>query len=133
MHARIIATVSISLAMLCGTPVYAYDDGLDGLIINQTLTRFGQDFYNQFVKHWNEYQIMIPANLAVYERPSARWGSQIWIEYRGRRIFQRNVGPSMRAIDELANQAAARTFNLMLQEQSLFNGGKDAIEADDIY
>lgn len=130
---RILNILFVLLGLAWGMPAHAYDDGLDGLVINQTVTRFGQDFYNQFVKYWSEYQIVMPANLAVYERPSARWGSQIWIEYRGRRIFQQNVGPSMRVIEDLARLAAARSFNLMLQEQNGLNGGKNAFEQDDIF
>lgn len=97
----------------------------DGLAINQTVTRFGQDFYNSFVKYWNEYQLVMPTNLTVYERPTARFGSLIWIEYRGQRIFQQYVGPSMRAIDELAKAAAANIFTYLLNEQNALNGGSN--------
>jgi len=130
---RIYAFVLSLLVLAWGVPARAFDDGLDGLVVNQTVSRFGQDFYSQFVKYWSEYQIVMSANLAVYERPSARWGSQIWIEYRGGRIFQQNVGPSMRAIEDMARLAASRTFNLLLQEQNALNGNKNAFEQDDIY
>lgn len=130
---RTFTVIPILLGFLWSVPALAMDDGLDGLVVNQTMTRFGQDFYSQFMKYWNDYQIIMPANLAIYERPSARWGSQIWIEYRGRRIFQQNVGPSMNAIDDLAKFAAQRAFKLLLQEQNDINGGKDAFEQDNIY
>ncbi len=109
----------------------AFDDGLDGLIVNQTMTRFGQDFYSQFVKHWNEYQMVVPANLVVHERPSARWGSQIWIEYRQRMIEYHRIGASTRAIGEIAQRAATNIFNLLLQERSSTVGNGGELEQDD--
>jgi curli production assembly/transport component CsgE len=120
-------------ALLIAAPVWGSDDGLDGLVINQAATRFGQEFYVEFVKYWNEYQIVTPASLIVHERPSARWGSAIWIEYRGRNIFKRNVGAGIRDLDALAKMAAERVFTVILQERNAFNGGSDAFEQDDSY
>lgn len=130
-HLRAVACILVGL--LVASSARGVDDGLDGLVVNQTVTRFGQEFYVQFVKYWNEYQIVTPANLMVHERPSARWGSAIWIEYRGRNIFQRNVGANMRDLDSLAKAAAERVFMVILQERNNFNGGSDAFEQDEIH
>lgn len=134
---RFIVKLLVLLCLLTVRPAQSIEDELDarldGLVINQTLTRFGHDFYTRFVTYWSDYQIVMPANLAIYERPSARWGSQIWIEYQGRRIFQQNLGPSTRVIDDIAKIAAARTFALMLQMQIDRNGNKNALEQDDLY
>lgn len=123
--------LAIALA-LSAQPCAAADDP-DGLAINQTVTRFGQAFYNDFVKHWNDYSHLVAANLTVYERPSARWGSLIWIEHRGRRIFQRQVGPSIRAIEEMAKAAAAECFGYMLSEQNTFGVPPDDLEANEAF
>jgi curli production assembly/transport component CsgE len=117
---------------LSAWPCAAGDDP-DGLTINQTVTRFGQVFYNEFVKHWNDYSHLVSANLTVYERPSARWGSLIWIEYRGRRIFQRQVGPSIRVIEEMAKTAAAESFSYVLNQQNTLGVSPDDLEATEAF
>lgn len=123
----------LALVLVLPTGPCVAGDDPDGLTINQTVTRFGQVFYNDFVKHWNDYSHLVSANLTVYERPSARWGSLIWIEYRGRRIFQRQVGPSIRTIEDMARTAAAESFGYVLNEQNTLGVFPDDLEATEAF
>jgi curli production assembly/transport component CsgE len=76
-----------------------------GVITNQTLTVAGQDFYQYFVAAWRERELSERFAVSVRERPSARWGSQVWIEYAQRRIFQAQLPSGRSGIKVLSEQA----------------------------
>ena len=65
-----------------------------GVVVNQTLTMVGQDFYQHFVTAWRDKPLSERYTLSVHERPSARLGSQIWVEYANRRVFQTFLPPT---------------------------------------
>lgn len=67
-----------------------------GVVVDQTVTVAGHDFYQEFVGMWREKDASSRYAIAVVERPSARWGSQVWVEYARRRVFQ-IVLPTARA------------------------------------
>jgi curli production assembly/transport component CsgE len=77
-----------------------------GVVTNQTVTFTGQGFYREFVKHWSDKERADRYSIAIHERPSARWGSLIWIEYANRKIFQIFVSPGRADIKSISEQAA---------------------------
>jgi curli production assembly/transport component CsgE len=76
-----------------------------GVITNQTVTVAGQDFYQYFVAAWREREMSERFAISVRERPSARWGSQVWIEYAQRRIFQAQLPSGRSGIKAVSEQA----------------------------
>jgi curli production assembly/transport component CsgE len=78
---------------------------LGGIAINQTVTVAGQEFYRQFVALWRESPHAEGIAITVHERPSARWGSQVWIEYAQKRIFQAALPLQRAAIGSLGERA----------------------------
>jgi curli production assembly/transport component CsgE len=67
-----------------------------GIVINQTVTVAGQDFYQYFVASWRDKPNSERYSVSVHERPSARWGTQVWVEYQRKPVF-RALLPTMRA------------------------------------
>ncbi|MDB5939384.1 MAG: hypothetical protein JWP77_1748 [Polaromonas sp.] len=65
-----------------------------GAVVNQTITLIGQDFYQNFVAAWREKPLSERYVISVHERPSARLGSQVWVEYANRRVFQVFLPPA---------------------------------------
>ncbi len=86
-----------------------------GIVANDTITSAGEDFYRDFVALWRERPLSDRYALAIHERPSARWGSTIWIEYAQRRVFQAQLPPSRAAVKAIStravNIAAARVVD----------------------
>ena len=76
-----------------------------GVVTNQTVTVAGQDFFQHFVAAWRERDLSERFSLSIHERPSARWGSQIWIEFAQRRIFQAALPSGRGAARSLADRA----------------------------
>ncbi|MFH0907027.1 MAG: CsgE family curli-type amyloid fiber assembly protein [bacterium] len=56
---------------------------IGGLIINQTQTRIGQEFYQNFVIFWQAPSGMKDYNIFVAEMTNPVWGNYIWIEVGG--------------------------------------------------
>jgi len=81
---------------------------VSGIIADRTITRFGRDFYN----HFSHARLLnypdSPFNLVIYERPSARWGSLIWIEFKGQKVEQLRWSPGKGTPKETAEASAKR-------------------------
>lgn len=82
-----------------------FADPLAGMIINRTVTVQGHDFYRFFATIWRAKGLDTHYTIAIYERPTARWGSEIWVEYRRQEMFHTFLPPARsqtRAISEYA-------------------------------
>jgi hypothetical protein len=55
-----------------------------GMVTNQAMTVAGQDFYQYFSALWYDKPLAEQFSLAVRERPSARQGNQVQIDFAGR-------------------------------------------------
>lgn len=81
-----------------------------GIVLNQTITVGGQDFYRQFVALWRDKPLTETYAISVHERPSARFGSQVWVEYAQRRMFQSALPTSRTAIGALSERAVETAY-----------------------
>jgi curli production assembly/transport component CsgE len=78
---------------------------LSGLIIDNTITRFGHDFH-RYLSFQLQDASDLEADLVVRERPSARWGSLVWVEYGQRTVYRRFLQPNVAEIEAIADEAA---------------------------
>ncbi len=81
------------------------DDELKGFIIDQTITHIGHLFYRHFSERLRDTSAL-DFNLVVRERPSARWGSLVWVEYEGSTVYRRFLAPNTAELQAVANDAA---------------------------
>jgi len=88
-----------------------FDDPLSGIVINRTVTVQGQDFYRYFTNRWRELSDSSPFTLTVFERPSARWGSDIWVEFRRQRMYHAFLTPARSG----TKKASERAVDLVLE------------------
>jgi curli production assembly/transport component CsgE len=77
-----------------------------GVVANQTITVAGQNFYQCFVASWRDKQVSERYAISIHERPSARWGTQVWIEYAQKKVFHAFLPSSIAHIKALGEQAA---------------------------
>lgn len=80
-------------------------DPLAGIVINKTVTVQGHDFYRFFTTMWRAQGLDTHYTITIYERPSARWGSEVWVDYRRQQMFHTFLPPARsqtRAISEYA-------------------------------
>ena len=87
-------------------------DPYSGVVVNDTVTFIGQEFYRNFVASWREQQGVERFSVLVRERPSARWGSLVSVEYEHREIFRAFLSPGRR---DFVRQAGIDAANLVYQ------------------
>jgi curli production assembly/transport component CsgE len=91
--------------LLLSLAAHAEEDIIQGLVVDTTITRFGHDFYRYFTARLTDTTDM-DFNLVVRERPSARWGSLVWVEYEQRVVYRQFLQPNNSALVDNANAAA---------------------------
>ncbi len=103
-----------------------------GIILDRSVTFVGHDFYRYFSDYWRLTFTDNEDVLTVYERPSARWGSLIWVEYRSKKVAKLFVSPSNKTkaiAEQAANQVRAELTRIKFAEQfqDTFDVDKDEI------
>lgn len=132
MHTRIIASSLIALSGLLPMGVHAqtlsvengalpetrieeaersstlrdrFDDPLGGAVINRTVTVLGHDFYRYFTIWWRQKDVSSHVSITIYERPTARFGSEVWVQYRQQKMFRIFLPPARAATKSISAQA----------------------------
>ncbi|MDU9392064.1 curli production assembly/transport protein CsgE [Pseudomonas sp. zfem002] len=99
------ALVSLALAVLLPFAVARADEEMLGFIVDDTISHIGHDFYYAFSERLRATSPM-DFNLVVRERPSARWGSLVTVEYQQRLVYRRFLAPNTVELKDEAYQAA---------------------------
>ncbi len=102
---------------------------ITGLVIDRTITRMGRQFYDFFAAYWRANYPDSEATLSIHERPSARWGSQIWVEYRRTEYAKQFVGPTRANQPELP-EAVARYMHQEIQKQLILEQFIDTFDME---
>lgn len=94
------------LLALPGTPAHAdAEDEMKGFIVDNTISHIGHDFYNDFTDRLRATS-RLDFNLVVRERPDARWGSLVTVEYEREVLYRRFLPPNTTQLKDEAIAAA---------------------------
>lgn len=99
------------------------NEDISGLVIDNTVTFIGRDFYHYFSRYWSNQGLMENYNLTVREQPTARYGSRVGVEWNRRIVFQVFLPPTRANIEASAKAAAqsiAQRFKAMEVQRLLF-------------
>ena len=66
---------------------------INGLLVDQTRTMFGREFFREFSSAWGEPEVPVQYNIVITEYFDARWGSLIIIELNGREAYRKRLAP----------------------------------------
>lgn len=98
------------------TTCSAQDIEIDGLVINQTRTRMGSDFYRVFSQQWGQPSGFKGYNIVIKETPSVRQGSMYEITVNNRTVVRGRLLPKASDIDESVSQSIRRVqYHLLMQ------------------
>lgn len=86
-------------------PVASGSDPYVGVVADSTVTFIGQEFYRAFSAAWREFALSDRYAIGIFERPSARLGSLVWVEFGNQRIY--SVYLSLARKDAIRQTAAA--------------------------
>ena len=81
------------------------EDEMMGFIVDDTISHIGHDFYYSFSERLRATSPM-DFNLVVRERPSARWGALVTVEYQQRLVYRRFLPPNTVELKDEAYDAA---------------------------
>lgn len=122
--------VLLSGAPLSAAPRQADDGGLNpdpaAIVTNRAITVAGHEFFDYFIAAWRDKPDSERYPLAILERPSARLGSQVRIEFAQRPVFQGRLPPSRAALKSLGEEAAESTY----QAVQAANAQRALVDAD---
>ena len=104
---------------------------IDGLIIDQTQTRIGQEFYQNFVTFWEAPPGIEDYNIVIVEMANPTWGSWIWIEVGGlvskEIVYRETLKPRLEEIEETAKKGVEVVREYLYR---LIEYGKEVTEKD---
>lgn len=92
-----------------------HEDTDSGVVMNQTMTVAGQNFYQHFMHAWRDKDGSERHTLVLREHPSARWGSEIRIEFGQSTIFQTRLSISRAGLKQMGEDAAEASYQNLLQ------------------
>jgi curli production assembly/transport component CsgE len=88
---------------------------IGGIVTDDVVTLVGQDFYDAFSKAWIQMPMSERYMVSIHERPSARYGSLIWVEYEQRRVFEAFLPIARSNVRPVAEGAAASALQTVMQ------------------
>lgn len=77
---------------------------IDGLVVDETQTKLGRDFYDIFYSRWEAPLRVTDYTIVISEKPLPRLGTQVSINVNETLVFQRFLQPRYEAIEEFALQ-----------------------------
>lgn len=90
-------------------------ESIAGIVADQVVTLIGQNFYGYFVATWRELPLANRYNISIHEKPSARWGSLVWVEFEHRHLFEAFLSPARSDIKLAAERAANVAYQGMVR------------------
>lgn len=81
------------------------------------MTMAGRAFYDGFADAWREKDQAGRFTVAISERPTARLGSQVFVAYGNRMMFQTFLPPNRTLIPAIGADAAALVYQAILDYQ----------------
>lgn len=87
-----------------------FDDPLAGVVVNRTVTVLGKDFYQYFTAMWRQKDVSSQFSISIHERPSARFGSEIWVQFGQKRMFHTFLPPARAATKKISAMAVNMVY-----------------------
>lgn len=100
-----------------GAVEHLFQDPLGGVVVNRTVTVLGKDFYRYFSTRWRQSDEATRYSISIHERPTARFGSEIWVLYRQQRMFHIFLPPARAATRGISEVAVQQVLDNISQRE----------------
>lgn len=104
---------------------------IDGLIVDETITKIGRDFYQIFSMQWEAPVTAKNFTILIKEKPARGNGAIITVSLNDTDLFEQNLQPRYDIIEELAIYATGVIYEALVNDQisrQLEAEGKNARE-----
>ncbi|MDN3202736.1 CsgE family curli-type amyloid fiber assembly protein [Algoriphagus sediminis] len=100
---------------------------IDGLVIDQTKTKSGREFYDLFFRDWNPPQGANNYSIFIVEKPFRLNQTFIEISINETRVYQSFLQPRYDFIENMAKESIASTAYYLAQYEEILRqlGGED--------
>jgi len=93
----------------------------DGLVMDETQSKLGKDFYDIFYKEWDSPKHVLNYTIVIREKPVPSLGTQIMVVIDDKTVFQNFLQPRIEIIEEAAKAAVAYSRQyLQINHKSIF-------------
>lgn len=107
---------------------------LNNLVMDETLSKMGRDFYNFFYDSWDPPKTEQSFTIYIREMPSPGMGNMIQVKINYDEIFRQRISPKQEYIKQLARMAVRQSENYIANYEKIQQqlGGED-MEGTGIY
>lgn len=100
---------------------------IDGLIVDQTITKVGKDFYDIFYTKWDAPKVAKNFTIVIKEMPIPGIGTQVSILINDDEIFKQRIQPRYDIIEAMADYAISRASRFLTNYEAMKAqlGGED--------
>ncbi len=89
------------------------DIEIEGLVVDETQTKLGHDFYDLFYQKWESPQALSDFTIIISEKPLPSLGTQVSIKINDTEIFENRLQTRYELIEELADYAVQLSMNYL--------------------
>lgn len=90
---------------------------VDGLIVDETTTKVGRDFYDIFHRQWEAPAGVHNFTILIEEKPTRSNGAYVVVSVNDEPVFEYNLQPRYDVIEEVANYTVAMVYEYLVTDQ----------------
>ncbi|GEK09773.1 curli production assembly protein CsgE [Pseudoalteromonas sp. McH1-7] len=121
---KIIILLSAQL-FLANIAVAQQDVEIDGLVMDQSISRFGHQFYSQFSQLWRDVPNSTGINITVKETVLPRAGTRLEVLMNNKPVYATAMGRRGGSVDERVETAIFTVMDAMAKAQYQQSGSED--------
>lgn len=106
-------------------------DGVEGLVVNSTVSANGMSFFINFLDFWRDKQGSDKYTIEIAESVSKRLGNQVWVSFGQKRLFSSTLPIQRDRVRLISEQAAETCFTALITLSLPFSEEVDLDVADD--
>jgi len=101
---------------------------LGGIIIDETISKIGQDFYRYFNNNWTNPGTDENFNIYISEKPTPGMGNMIIVKINYEEILKNRISPQQQVIESLAEYAINKSQHYIRNYEKI----KKQLEGEDM-
>ncbi|MDX5435755.1 MAG: curli production assembly/transport protein CsgE, partial [Pontibacter sp.] len=90
---------------------------IDGLIVDETITKIGRDFYDVFHRQWEAPPMATNYTILIKELPARGNSSLVSLSVNEVKVFEQVMQPRYDVIEEVATYLASAVYEYLVNDQ----------------
>ncbi len=93
---------------------------VDGMILDETISKIGRDFYNIFYQYWQAPPEAYNFTVRISEQPAPNLGTMVSVTVNDTKTFQSRLQPRFDTIEEAGKQAVRMSHHYLKNNKNQF-------------